>query len=696
MFKANQKPLQRPLLGGTAEYLDDKKQKILEESWAETFRQEVLLRIDEKVFEGMYSEEKSRPNTPVNVLVGWEIIKTGAGLDDRSMHERFLFDIQVRHALGLDDLNEGDFSLRTIYNFRSRVRKYELKTEKDLIKECFKQVTDGQMKSWQIKSEEARVDSVQVRSNIAKMGRLQLVIESVRRIEKMLDEEDREKYGEVLMQWTGKRGMNYVYEVAAGTYQNELEKIGHVVQRLAVELAEKYGEQEPYKAMCRIFKEQYKMVGDEEAEGQVEIQADAENAGTDVGIGDDVSEEQPLSEKVVGPETKTEEKPCSQPATGELVVDETVTDEFAVNAATSEQVCGDVLACTTTDTVESPEEGAQSFVVRDASEIPSGSVQSPDDLEATYRTKAGENYQGYVTNIVETSSSDNDFQLIIDVRTDSNNVDDAQLLLDALPDLRQRTDMNEVHTDGGYISPELDQAFEEAGIQQRVTAIRGRQPDPHRITLAHFEIHESDGVPRQITCPEGQQIPVEQGRTDTTFIARPDPKRCQQCPLLAVCAANPSKEAGTPTIYFNLQALRNARRRQWLSLQPDGSNPRAAVEATVRSVTHPLPHHKVPLRGKHNVSRYMIYSAMMVNVRRLFGKIHRDLHDFLRYLPFLPAIPFYNPLGRQPLPSSHSIVDSPPFNPLPLSLSSFRSIPPPFFSVLSAESIRVYLWTLRL
>ena len=196
-------------------------------------------------------------------------------------------------------------------------------------------------------------------------------------------------------------------------------------------------------------------------------------------------------------------------------------------------------------------------------------------------------------------------------------MDDAQLLLDALPDLRQRTDMKEVHTDGGYIGPELDQALEDAGIQQRVTAIRGRQPDPHRITLAHFDMPESDGVPRQITCPEGQQIPVEQGRTDTTFIARPDPEHCQQCPLLAACAAKPSTEGGTPTIYFNLQALRNARRRQWLSQQPDGSNPRAAVEATVRSVTHPLPHHKVPLRGKHNVSRYMLYSAMMVNVRRI-------------------------------------------------------------------------------
>ena len=710
MFKANQAPLQRPLIGGTVDYLDEKKQKILEESWAETFRQEILLRIDESAFEGMYSDKKSRPNTPINMLLGWEIIKTGAGLDDRSMHERCQFDIQVRHALGLDYLNEGDFSLRTVYNFRSRVREYELETEKDLIKECFKQVTDAQMKSWQIKSEEARVDSVQVRSNMAKMGRLQLVIESVRRVERMLDEEDRGKYIEMLTPWTGKRGLNYVYGVAAGEYQSELEKVGEVVQRLVVELGEKYGEQKPYQAMCQIFNEQYKVVSEKASENQVEIQAVAPTE-TDAGLDKEANVEQsaPVSEQVEGTgasvdetvagdvvidESNLEQTPpdsstvvaneesanetvAYSTVANEVVADTVHTDEVVANSTNTAQACVDTMPPVTADTGETVmvEEVtmAQSFVVREASEIPSGSIQSPDDLEATYRTKAGENYQGYVTNIVETSSPDNDFQLIIDVSTDSNNVDDAQLLLDALPDLQQCTDMKQVRTDGGYIGSELDQALEDAGIEQLVTAIRGRQPDPNRITLAQFEIHDSDGTPHQITCPEGQEIPVEQGKTDSTFIARPDSERCQQCPLLALCAARPSKNGATPTIYFNLQNLRNARRRQAMARQPDGSNPRAAVEATVRSVTHPLPHHKVPLRGKHNVSRYMIYSAMMVNARRIFSKVLRDLAHLSLYFTFFPLFPRLLPSWvtfSSFFSFQHQILlRSPAFNPIPSSLA---------------------------
>jgi len=70
MFKANAGPYQRPLLGGTLNELDEKKRKVLEESWAETFRQDVLLNIDEVAFAELYSPDASRPNIAVNVLVG--------------------------------------------------------------------------------------------------------------------------------------------------------------------------------------------------------------------------------------------------------------------------------------------------------------------------------------------------------------------------------------------------------------------------------------------------------------------------------------------------------------------------------------------------------------------------------------------------------------------------------------------------
>ena len=60
--------------------------------------------------------KKSRPNFPVNILVGLEAIKSGLGWSDEQLYDSFIFDMKVRYALGLYELGEGHFELRTLYN----------------------------------------------------------------------------------------------------------------------------------------------------------------------------------------------------------------------------------------------------------------------------------------------------------------------------------------------------------------------------------------------------------------------------------------------------------------------------------------------------------------------------------------------------------------------------------------------------
>jgi len=54
--------------------------KILDKSWAPTFRKLIFEKIDEKRYAWLYSEVASRPNFPVNVWVGLEVVK---GLFDK-------------------------------------------------------------------------------------------------------------------------------------------------------------------------------------------------------------------------------------------------------------------------------------------------------------------------------------------------------------------------------------------------------------------------------------------------------------------------------------------------------------------------------------------------------------------------------------------------------------------------------------
>ncbi len=134
MFRKNDK--RQKSIFGAEMLLSVDMQKRLEQSWALTFRQEVFERIDEGIFAKLYSEEKSRPNAPVNVMMGAEILKAGWGWSDEELYEAVCFDMRVRYGLGIEDVGgEPPFQLRTLYNFRRRVREHAVKTGLTLLQQ---------------------------------------------------------------------------------------------------------------------------------------------------------------------------------------------------------------------------------------------------------------------------------------------------------------------------------------------------------------------------------------------------------------------------------------------------------------------------------------------------------------------------------------------------------------------------------
>jgi len=126
---------------------------------------------------------------------------------------------------------------------------------------------------------------------------------------------------------------------------------------------------------------------------------------------------------------------------------------------------------------------------KENSEITSACLQSVDDLEATYRTKGKGHYKGYVVNLTETCDPENEIQLITKVQVAPNNVDDGQLLAEALPNLKERTGVETMITDGGYVGEASDAALQAQGVNLIQTAIRGLQPTPDKFHLSDFDLH---------------------------------------------------------------------------------------------------------------------------------------------------------------------------------------------------------------
>lgn len=522
MFRENREHLQWPLFS-SIDALPPKLQVRLEESWASTFYHEFFCRIDERAFAVLYATVDSRPNVPVNVLVGLETLKAGFGWSDQEAYEHFCYDIQVRYALGYRDLGSGHFELRTLYNFRARLTQYMQETGENPLEQAFREVTDAQLAAFNLRTDKLRMDSTFVASNIRETTRLQLLVEVLLRTERMLDETDRERYQADFAPYTAGSSGQYVYRLKRPDYAEHLQRIGELMQRLLQELAPKYAAEPTYQILARVFAEHYHVV-----EGDAQAKASAE--------------------------------------------------------------------------------------------LSTASLQSPDDMEATYRRKRGQGHRGYITNITETCNPANDFQLIVAVQTEANNTDDAVMLETVLPELAERTAVTELYTDGGYNGPDADQALQDQKVVLVQSSIRGRSPSEEKLGLEDFqwETDPESGLAVAVTCPHQQHAVVTAGRKAGRYRAAFDAEVCAGCPHREQCPTHCLTSRPERALRFSTQDVNVALRRQRsIDERNSGHHLRPAVEATVRGIKNPFRHGKVPVRGNPRVSMLMLGSALMYNVRQI-------------------------------------------------------------------------------
>ena len=184
---------------------------------------------------------------------------------------------------------------------------------------------------------------------------------------------------------------------------------------------------------------------------------------------------------------------------------------------------------------------------------------------------------------------------------------------------KERTELATIYTDGGHGGPAADTVLQEQQVEHIQTAIRGRSPNPDKLHLADFTTKlDDDGRPVKVTCPQGQTLAVQTSSQQKALIAHFEPEVCQICPLTSKCPAQPGRRDRRYHLRFTqAEALAAERRRRSQQQQQEGRNLRAAIEATVRSLKHPFPAGKLPVRGRFRVACLLIGSAAVANIRRI-------------------------------------------------------------------------------
>ncbi|NVN97610.1 transposase [Candidatus Nomurabacteria bacterium] len=270
MFKENNKHHQRSIFG-IENTLPTKLMKKLLESEEYCFYKIIFCNIKEELFSDLYSDKMSRPNAPINCLVSALILKEKYNWSYEQLFKQLNFNILTKTALGLDTFDDIPFDDATIFNFQKRISMYEKLTGKNIFEQVFDSLTKDQLKKLKIKTNIQRSDSLQAGSNIRSYSRLQLLIEILLRLWRVMDESDKTMFGTKFSNYTNKSSSQYIYKLETRDLPRELDQLAEIYHFCKVNILPKYQDLEFFQIFDRVYTEHFT-----EVDSKIEVRPSAE------------------------------------------------------------------------------------------------------------------------------------------------------------------------------------------------------------------------------------------------------------------------------------------------------------------------------------------------------------------------------------------------------------------------------------
>ncbi|MBF0371202.1 MAG: transposase [Magnetococcales bacterium] len=501
--------------------------------------------IPETEFASLYHQDLGRPNFPVAILVGLSIMKEMLDLSDDELMDAFYFDLRFHYAFGLC-LEETGLVIRTVRYFRSRV------FESHSIGRTFDHVASTIIETLDLKTDDQRMDSSHIRSNMATLTRLGLFTKTIEKFVARLKKAHPDRF-EALPKVIKER-----YGERPGHFANTKSSKGRRRLETAVKdlwsLVERFRQDADvnrmhgYKLLLRLLEEQC----------------------------------------IVTPESG------GDPLT--LKSDEEVASQTASEAADPKP------------TVPATDPGVEPVALKEGKDVASDTLQNPSDPDATYDGHKG---QGYQVQFAETCAKENAIQVITYVEAEPAHKSDQDATIRVIDALDESGHLpGRLFADTSYNSGEnlLEAAIR--GVE--LMAPTPGQFDPNGVGLMDFglDIREL----KVLSCPCGLK-PIQDtiGKDGKTHNLLFDLEQCRACQDAEGCpvAANGRyryRPADVATAY--------SRAREETEAFQEAYKIRAGIESTNAEgkTAHGLG--KVWGRRLPKVSFAAVMKAMAMNVKR--------------------------------------------------------------------------------
>ena len=284
--------------------------------------------------------------------------------------------------------------------------------------------------------------------------------------------------------------------------------------------------------------------------------------------------------------------------------------------------------------------------LRPTEELSSGMLQSPDDLDATFRSKRKEKHHGFVALGIETCHPANEVNLVTTLAVDKNNVDDSVLLENKLEQLTEQCpDVNEVHLDAGFGSEENDAKAKKEKIKIIQSAVRGR------IAKVPISVKGNEKKGFMIDCPNPKHPTIHASKSRKNYKAAFDLTICNQCPFQLDCPTSKHKSEAKQTASFYFPAtlaLMQKRHKAIDTIPKKRRTIRAGVEGLM-GLMHRGERHtgKLKVKGLFKCKLYVFSMGIAINFKRIYSWLFPKYGNSFAFFAVLSTYLLTKPLSMK-------------------------------------------------
>jgi hypothetical protein len=248
-----------------------KRRKKLDQSWPGFFRKNILDILPVDILAMAFPRDFGRPTKELHTVLGALALQQYHDLTDQETSDQLSYDIRWHYALDIDEESDEAKYIcpKTLWTMRL------LATELGIDGQLFDSVAVKLAELFAVDTSKQRIDSVHIRSNMARLGRIGIFVKAIDRFLVNLKRQHRVLFDrletELVRRYLGEKARQCFAGVKPSQSKKVLSEVASDLYRLATQFEnhQRVSDMNSYKLLCRIVKEQC----DVQEDGTIELKA---------------------------------------------------------------------------------------------------------------------------------------------------------------------------------------------------------------------------------------------------------------------------------------------------------------------------------------------------------------------------------------------------------------------------------------